>query len=159
MSARVARSGIDVSPDPAAGFVAGAESLLFGALIFVVGTFVSINAWSVVDARVATSAAAREAVRAAVETPVGGDQHRRALEAGVHAFSAHGRETLTVQIVAVVAPELRRCAPVHYRATTVVPVRGLPGAGTLRRLTVASSYAEVVDPYRSGFPEGVDCGW
>jgi hypothetical protein len=51
------------------GFAGGLEALVFGVLIFVIGTLLVVNAWAVVDAKFATSSAAREAVRAAVETP------------------------------------------------------------------------------------------
>jgi hypothetical protein len=141
------------------GFVAGAESLVFGTLLFVLGTFVVINAWSVVDARLATSAAAREAVRAAVETPLDDDPHTRALAAGARAFAAHAGEGLALELVAEIPPEKRRCAPVRYRATTTVEVAGLGLPGAARRFTVSAAYAEVVDPHRSGLPEGIDCGW
>ena len=42
--------------------------LPFGVLIFVVGSLLIANAWAVVDAKLATTAAAREAARAYVES-------------------------------------------------------------------------------------------
>lgn len=141
------------------GFVAGAESLLFGVLLFVVGTLVVVNAWSVVDARFATSAAAREAVRVAVEAPPGADVDVAASAAARAAFAGHGRDPSRLQLRSLTALEQHRCAEFRFEAsTTVVPVL-LPGVGSGARVRVASTHAEVVDPYRSGLPEGVDCGW
>ena len=51
------------------GQVAGIEVLPFGLLTFVVGMLLVANAWGVVDAKMATTSAAREAVRAYVEAP------------------------------------------------------------------------------------------
>ncbi|MGV3758684.1 MAG: hypothetical protein ACO1PW_03960 [Actinomycetota bacterium] len=45
------------------GQVAGIEAIPFGLLIFVLGGLLLANAWAVVDAKLATDAAAREAVR------------------------------------------------------------------------------------------------
>ena len=50
-----------------AGQVGGIEALPFGLLIFVVGSLLIANAWAVVDAKFATDAAARQAVRTFVE--------------------------------------------------------------------------------------------
>jgi hypothetical protein len=46
------------------GAVGGLEVLPFGLLIFVVGILLVVNAWAVVDAKLAAEAAAREAARA-----------------------------------------------------------------------------------------------
>src|SRR5919202_3284931 len=56
-----------------AGQLAGGEALPFGVLVFVFGVLLIANAWAVVDAKLAVSAAAREATRAYVEAPPGGD--------------------------------------------------------------------------------------
>ena len=49
------------------------EVIPFGVLTFVVGALLIANAWAVVDAKMAVSAAAREATRAYVEAPSEGD--------------------------------------------------------------------------------------
>ena len=54
------------------GFVGGAEGILFGIAVVVVGALLVYNAWAVVDAKMAASSAAREAVRFYVESD--GDQ-------------------------------------------------------------------------------------
>ncbi len=48
---------------------AGLEAVLFGVLVFVLGTMLVVNAWAVVDAKLAATSAAREAARSYVEAP------------------------------------------------------------------------------------------
>ncbi|MBA2283441.1 MAG: hypothetical protein H0W25_19710, partial [Acidimicrobiia bacterium] len=45
------------------GQMGGIEALPFGLLIFVVGALLVANAWAVIDAKLAVTAAAREAAR------------------------------------------------------------------------------------------------
>ena len=83
------------------GQVGGIEVLPFGLLTFVVGTLLVANAWGVVDAKLAVTSAAREAVRAYVEAP---DQASTALAvadaAAREAVAGHGRnpDATTVEI-------------------------------------------------------------
>lgn len=141
-----------------AGFVGGFEALAFGVLVFVIGTSVMINGWAVVDAKFATNAAAREAVRAVVETPAVGPPtaaslHAVALSAARQAAAAHGHDAAVVDI-AVQTPsgELAqvRCAPVRIRASIEVRAIILPGISGPALRTVSSTHEEVVDPFRSG---------
>ncbi|GGI05619.1 hypothetical protein [Egicoccus halophilus] len=145
-----------------AGFVAGLESLAFGVLVFVLGTLAVVNAWAVIDAKFATSAAAREAVRAAVESPDAGAQPARAEAAARAALAGHGLEH-PAQIVPVVVG-LARCQEVAYRVRTEVPALLLPGiTARVRPFVVSSEHREVVDPYRSGLAvtqgEAPACGF
>jgi hypothetical protein len=136
------------------GFVAGAESLIFGVLIFVIGTLVVANAWGAIDAKFATSAAAREATRAAVEAAPGADLHAVATAAAVATLEGHGRaDSQGFVLTPVGATELARCAEVGFRVQVEVPVLSLPVID--RRVTsyrVRSEHRELVDPYRSGLP-------
>ena len=85
-----------------AGMVGGIEALPFGLLVFVVGALLVANAWAVVDAKFAVDAAARQATRSYVEAEVGGaraadagsvrDAEQIAIEAGMAALTAHGRD-------------------------------------------------------------------
>ena len=59
-----------------AGQVGGIEALPFGLLVFVVGALLIANAWAVVDAKFATDAAARQAVRTFVEGDEEADRSR-----------------------------------------------------------------------------------
>ena len=67
---RAGRAGLTVTSARCrgdAGQVGGIEALPFGLLVFVVGSLLIANAWAVVDAKFATDAAARQAVRTFVE--------------------------------------------------------------------------------------------
>ena len=76
-----------------AGQVGGIEALPFGLLIFVVGSLLIANAWAVVDAKFATDAAARQAVRTYRRGRRSGSWRSRTLRAaGLDAVEAHGRD-------------------------------------------------------------------
>ena len=68
-----ARRARPVTRRDQSGQAAGLEAIVFGLLTFVVGVLLAANAWAVVDAKMAMSAAAREATRAYVEAPDGSD--------------------------------------------------------------------------------------
>ena len=139
-------------------FAAGAEALIFGALVFVLGTIIILNAWSVVDAKFATSAAAREAVRAVVEAEVGSDLQATADRAAAAAFQGHGREPADVTVVwdgDELGVVQARCAEVRYRATTAVGVMAIPRFSNQVGFTVTAVYSELIDPFRSGLQESV----
>lgn len=141
------------------GQVAGLEGLLFGVLVFVFGTLLVVNGWSVVDAKSAASAAAREATRVYVESAVATDADTRATEAGMQAFEGFGRARERAA-VARVAGSLNRCERVVFEASYVVPLVQVPllgGAG--RGMRISARHSEVVDPYRSGLGAGAAaCG-
>jgi hypothetical protein len=143
------------------GFAGGLEALVFGVLIFVIGTLLVVNAWAVVDAKFATSSAAREAVRAAVETPAGGDLGTRARTAASDALAGHGinpERPWTLEALGVTS--LQRCAEVAYEVRLNVPVLVLPGIDRRRTgFEVASRHREIIDPYRSGLDPEVDCAF
>jgi hypothetical protein len=141
------------------GFVGGFEVLPFGLLVFVAGTLLITNAWAVYDAKVAASAAAREAVRAYVEADSSADAAQLAREAGLEAIAGHGRDPMRAEIEWAVGPDFRRCAlntiVVHYRVPTLtVPFVGAVGGGVV---DTSGRHSEIVDPYRSGLSvEGFD---
>lgn len=145
------------------GFVAGLEALAFGVLVLVVGTLVVVNAWAVIDARFATSAAAREAVRAVVQAPEVGltasQLDGRARSAAGQALAAHGYE----HEPELTGPPLRqaRCATVEVTVELEVVPTILPWVSQPPSYRVASTHREVVDPFRAGLEgEGVsDCGF
>jgi hypothetical protein len=141
------------------GQVAGLEGLLFGVLVFVFGTLLVVNGWSVVDAKSAASAAAREATRVYVESSVAADADIAATEAGMRAFDGFGRPRDRA-LVARVSGSLSRCERVVFEASYVVPLVQVPvlgGAG--RGMRVSARHSEVVDPYRSGLGGGAAaCG-
>jgi hypothetical protein len=142
------------------GFAGGAEALVFGVLIFVLGTLLVVNAWAVVDAKFATSAAAREAVRAAVETPAGGDPESRARVAAAEALAGHGVDVDRATVTSSWGGRLERCAEVVYEVRLRVPALVLPGIDRRRTgFDVSATHREVIDPYRSGLELGGECAF
>lgn len=145
--------------------VGGVEALPFGLLVFVVGALLVANAWAVVDARLAVDAAARQATRTYVEAEVeagstgGREPERRAVDAGLAALAAHGRDPGAARVglsdLQGVGGQtgFSRCARATFTATYEVPALTLPWIGGFGAgIDVTSSHSELVDPYRSGVP-------
>ncbi len=137
-----------------AGFVGGFEALPFGFLVFVVGVALLINAWGVIDAKLATSAAAREAARAFVESPAG-DAGAALLEArwaAAEAVEGHKADVGRWEVRTEGSAELRRCARVTFVVSYDVPTFRLPWIGGFGGsvITTTGRHSEVVDPYRDG---------
>lgn len=134
--------------------MAGIEAVAFGFLVVVVAMLLIANAWAVVDAKMAVSAAAREAARAYVESPAEVDPLARADAAARAAMEGVGRDPTRLEIT-MERGSFERCARVRFRAAYSVPALGLPwiggSAGTYR---VVGTHSEVVDPYRSGLAAG-----
>lgn len=136
------------------GFVGGFEALPFGFLVFLAGSLLLVNAWAVFDSHLAASAAAREAVRAFVESTGGEDEARaRAEAAASDALAGHGKDLARMTLTWDGAA-LARCQPVTatvaYRVPTIaVPWLGAFGGGFI---TTTARHREVVDPYASGLP-------
>lgn len=152
-----------MNADRQAGFVAGAEALIFGVLVFVFGTLVVLNAWAVVDAKFATNAAAREAVRAIVEAPADTGYAAlltRADAAAEQAFAAHGYSAAAVTITPIkLSGSQERCAPVTMRAEIDVTSTIVPGIAGPNTFKVGSTHEEVIDPFRSGLAGEAACGF
>ena len=134
------------------GFAGGFEVLPFGLLLFVSGTLVLTNGWAVIDAKLAAAAAAREAVRAYVESPTEAGAVDAARRAANDAIDGHGRDPLRASIEFALGPDFRRCAPntvvVRYRVPTLrVPFVGAFGSGVIE---TSARHTEIVDPYRTG---------
>lgn len=145
------------------GFAAGAEALVLGVLVFVVGTLLVVSAWGVIDAKLATAAAAREATRAVVEAAPGDDLQAVAERAARRALDGHGRAGAEPRVTAVGADRLERCAEIGYRVEITVPAIAVVGDVAVGDHRVGSRHFELVDPYRSGLPvddpgQGAACG-
>jgi len=141
------------------GVVAGLEALAFGVLVFVIGTLVVLNAWTVVDAKFAVEGAAREAARSVVESAatVGGagaptDAHRAVARAAADEVLAglRGPGSRVDEDVRVVG-SIQRGACVEVTVSIQVPVVRIPllGSGGGTR-PVVGTHRERVDPFRSG---------
>jgi hypothetical protein len=141
------------------GLIAGAEALVFGVLVFLFGTLVFVGGWAVIDAKFATSAAAREAVRAAVEAEPGADLGAVGRSGAARALVAHGIEPSRARIL-LRSGRQERCAEVRFEVGLEVAMPVIPSLrGRTARVPVSSTYAEVIDPYRAGLPEGVSCAF
>jgi hypothetical protein len=148
--------------------VGGVEALPFGVLVFAVGALLTANAWAVIDAKLAVSAAAREATRHYVEAEAGGavSPERSAVDAGLAALDAHGRDPAkaTVGLTGLEGSGgqvgFTRCARATFTATYEVPALTIPWVGGFGDgIDVTSSHTELVDPYRSGVPGSAEsCG-
>jgi hypothetical protein len=146
------------------GQMGGVEALPFGVLIFVIGTLLIVNAWAVVDAKLATDAAAREATRRFVEAPVVDasgvrDAEASAVTDGLDALAASGRDPGrgAVALTGLAAPGggdgYVRCARATFTASYQVPALTLPWIGGYGGgFEVTSSHSELVDPFRNGVP-------
>ena len=139
------------------GQAGGLEGLVFGLLLFVVGTLVITSVWGAVDAKFAAAQAAREAARAYVES--GGDgvtADAAARRAATATLTGHHR--VAGAEVALTGDDYRRCALVTYRVTVPVRVAIVP---FIQRSTtgfrMSSVHSERVDPYRSGVSGTANC--
>ena len=137
-----------------AGQVGGIEALPFGLLTFVVGSLLIANAWAVVDAKFATDAAARQAVRTFVEGEDLATAEDDAVAAGLASIEGHGRDPDRATVAPVGEATLTRCQRVTFEVVYEVPALALPfigGYGTAP-FRVRSTHSELVDPFRSGVP-------
>lgn len=142
------------------GQAGGAEVLPLAFLTFVVAMLVIVNAWGVVDADLATTSAAREAIRAFVEAPDEPTAFASADAAARAAVEGHGRKaaTTTVSIAYVGESGWSRCSRVaitvrHPMPAVRVPIIGGYGHG----FDVTATDTEIIDPYRGGLGGDARC--
>lgn len=137
-----------------AGAIAGIEGLAFGVLIFVFGTLLFTTAWGVVDAKLATAAAAREASRAFTEASSSSEAGDVARVAAEQTLKGYGRSLTNFQIVG----NFGRCQPIAIEVQTTVPKIALPAiGGSGGTYVVVARHQEGVDPYRSGLEGPATC--
>jgi hypothetical protein len=121
-------------------------------LVFVVGVLVVVNAWAVVDAKMAVVGAAREATRAYVEAPPGSDPLAEAHAAAVEAVRGAGRDPGRVRVTPL-EDGFTRCRRVRIEVAYPVPAITLPWIGSYGNGYIAAArHTEIVDPFRSGVP-------
>lgn len=136
----------------------GFELLPFLILVFVIGTVLFAQSWAVIDAKLATNSAAREATRTFVEAPAANavDAHSRAVAAGEDAGAAQSdRGEISVAVVGIAT--LERCARVTFEARQEISLVALPFVGGAGTMTVRSTHSEIVDPFRDGLDGRVNC--
>lgn len=152
------RDRIDWRDD--SGQFAGIEALPFGVLIFIIGALLITNAWAVVDAKMAVSAASREAARTYVEAPPDlATAQSQGRAAGLDAIAGHGRNPAQADIdFANASGAFVRCARVTVTSTYRLPAVTLPFIGGYGRgFDVRATHSEIIDPWRDGVP-GAGCG-
>lgn len=141
------------------GQVGGVEVLPFGMLIFVVGALLIANAWSVVDAKMAVSGAAREATRAYVEAPNRDVAEVAARQAAEDSIRGHGRNPTRLRL-SNNNPQFVRCERVEYEARYAVPALSLPFIGGFGHgFAVTGRHAEIIDPFADGLSAASRCGF
>lgn len=139
------------------GQLGGIEALVFGVLIFVFGTLLVANAWGVIDAKLATTAAAREAARTYVEAASADAAGQGAQDASDAAIVAHGRRTERARTKRLEG-RFTRCGRVTIEVSYDVPLIAVPILGQAGKgITVTSRHSEIVDPYRSGLAGTAAC--
>lgn len=138
------------------GFAGGLAGLLFGFLIFVLGTFLIGYAWAVVQTKAAVVDAARQAARTYVEAPDALDAYDSARAAADTSLSAKGRDPRKASLQLSTGP-FGRCARITATVAYPAPVLLLPLSNLLGASTVKAEHSELVDPYRSGLPGSAAC--
>jgi hypothetical protein len=139
--------------------VAGIEVLPFGFLVFVAATLLIATVWAVIDAKLAVSAAAREATRAAAESSSFEEAATLASRRAHDTMRAFGRgdDRVTVEPLLLGEP-FGRCVRITVSVRYQLPAVIVPFVGGLGRLPpVRSSHTEIVDPFRSGVPGPLRC--
>jgi hypothetical protein len=134
------------------GFAGGLEAIAFGLLVFFAGSLLFVNAWAVVDANLAASAAAREAVRAVVEsTGSEADAFADGASAGMAAIEGEGKDPDRADLAW--SGGLARCETITATVSYSVPTMVVPWLHVFGSVIRTSAHhSEIVDPYRGGLP-------
>lgn len=142
------------------GQVGGIEGVIFGVLVFVLGTLLVANAWGVIDAKLAASSAAREAARTYAETAVADSDEAwaTARQAARDAIEGHGRDWARASVEPRALGRIERCRRFTVEVRYDVPLVAVPLLGQHGRgIEVTARHSEIIDPYRSGLPGTADC--
>jgi hypothetical protein len=133
--------------------------LPFGILVFVMGSLLIANAWAVIDAKLATTAAAREAARSYVESTSATTGADAATQAAEEAISSYGRDAGRLRLELEQEGGFARCSRVTFVASYEIPAISLPfGIGFGGPIEVRTRHSEIIDPLRSGLPLEGSCG-
>jgi hypothetical protein len=155
---RACRRRVDWSSD--AGFAGGGEVIPFGMLVFVMGTLMITNLWGVIDTKMATNGAAREAARVVAESDgPGADPAALGRDAAEASLTVHGRDAGRLDYGLVYgtggtgapAGAWAPCARARVTVSYPLALINLPFLGIMTGevVTVTSTHSEIVDPYRS----------
>ena len=130
------------------GFVLGSEGLLFGTLILLAGTLLLVNAWAVIDTRMAVDSAAREYLRSYTEAA--------SADTAVHSGARAAHETLTergtaLRSLTIEDPDIASFGPCQLATVTLavtVPAVRLPFIAGIGATVVRVTHSELVDAHR-----------
>ena len=138
----------------------GLEVLPFGILIFVVGSLLVANAWAIIDAKLATNTAAREAARSYVEATSAATGADAATRAAEETIANYGRNPDRLGLELEQDGRFARCTRVTFVASYEIPAISLPfGIGFGGPVEVRTRHSEIIDPLRSGLPAEGSCGY
>lgn len=139
------------------GFAGGLEGLVFGLLLFVVGTLLVATVWSAVDTKLAVTEAARQAARSYVEAPDAALAVMTARDAADASLRGYGRQPSRGQ-VELVGGRFSRCDRVTIAVRYPAPVVVLPFVGRVGTAGwISATHSELVDPFHSGLPGSATC--
>jgi hypothetical protein len=131
-----------------AGQVAGVETLALGTLVFVVGTLVAVNAWSIVTSRAVADDIATSYLRAYTEGTGAADAR---LDGNRAADAARSSHSFAADRVEIEEPDrFAPCEMVSVTATIAVPLVRIPVVGAVGSTQITITRRERIDPYRSG---------
>lgn len=142
-----------------AGFAGGFAGLLFGLLIFIVGTLLAGYAWSVVDTKSAAVDAAREAARSYVEAASASSAIQAAQQAADSTLAGRGRDPARATVT-LTGGSFGRCQRITISVAYPAPALVLPFLGPIggsAGTEVTARHSELVDPYRTGLPGSSAC--
>lgn len=129
--------------------IAGAEALALGVLVLLAGTILIVNAWAVLDTRMALEAATREYLRAYTEAD---DPLSAAVEGSGAAERVMQDRPALWKRTEIDGPEPERfgpCAPASVTLRARVPAIRIPAIDTQwGEHTVAVSAVELVDAHQ-----------
>ena len=138
------------------GFAGGLAGLLFGVLVFLLGTLLVAYGWAVVETKAAVVDAARQAARTYVEAPDALDAYSSARTAADDSLAAKGRNPARADLK-ISSGGFGRCERVTITVSYPAPMVVLPLSALLRGSTVRAEHSEIVDPYRSGLAGSAAC--
>jgi hypothetical protein len=130
------------------GVVAGLEGLVFSMLILFGGTILVVDAWAVIDTRVALDGAAREYLRAYTEAP---DPATAASSGDTALRDAMADRPGLRAALRVEAPNPTRfgpCSEADVVLTATVPSIRIPYVGDFGTTAVRVRHSELVDAHR-----------
>ena len=139
------------------GFTGGLAGLLFGFLIFLLGSFLVAYAWAVVQTKAAVVDASRQAARTYVEAPTAVDAYVSARQAAFTSLDNRGRDPTRARVY-LISGGFGRCERITIAVSYPAPLIALPLIHLIGGSTVTGRHSEIVDPYRSGVPGNARCG-